>query len=124
MDHYKLYDGEFKFISVIWDAEPVNSTELVRLCADKLGWKKSTTYTMLKRMSERGLLQNTDTIVTARIGREQVRQYETETLLNKHFDGSVPTFVASFLQGRKLTEAEAREIQALIDTRREDDCNG
>ncbi|MDR3287949.1 MAG: BlaI/MecI/CopY family transcriptional regulator [Peptococcaceae bacterium] len=115
MDHYKLYDGEFKFISVIWDTEPVNSTELVRLCADKLGWKKSTTYTMLKRMSGRGLLQNTDTIVTTLVNREQVRQYETETLLNKHFDGSIPSFVASFLRDRKLTEAEAREIRALID---------
>jgi predicted transcriptional regulator len=124
MDNYKLYDGEFKFISVIWDAEPVNSTELVRLCADKLGWKKSTTYTMLKRMSERGLLQNTDTIVTTLVNREQVRQYETEALLNKHFDGSAPSFVASFLRDRKLTEADAREIQALIDEHKEGNLNG
>jgi len=124
MDNYKLYDGEFKFISVIWDAEPVNSTELVRLCADKLGWKKSTTYTMLKRMSGRGLLQNTDTVVTTLVGREQVRQYEAETLLNKHFDGSVPSFVASFLRDRKLTDAEAREIQALIDEHKAASGNG
>jgi predicted transcriptional regulator len=114
MDNYKLYDGEFKFISVIWDAEPVNSGELVRLCLDKLGWKKSTTYTMLKRLAERGLVQNVGAIVTALVEREQVRQYETETLLNKMFDGSVPSFVASFLRDRKLTEAEAREIEQMI----------
>jgi len=114
MENYKLYDAEFKFICVIWDAEPVNSTELVRLCLDKLGWKKSTTYTMLKRLAERGLVQNVDSIVTSIVGREQVRQYEAETLLNKMFDGSVPSFVASFLQNGKLTEAEAREIELMI----------
>ncbi|MDR1160669.1 MAG: BlaI/MecI/CopY family transcriptional regulator [Syntrophomonadaceae bacterium] len=114
MDNYKLYDGEFKFISIIWEAEPVKSTELVRLCAGKLGWKKSTTYTMLKRLAGRGLVQNVDAIVTALVKREQVRQYETETLLNKMFDGSVPSFVASFLQGRTLSETEAGDIQRMI----------
>lgn len=114
MGNYKLFDGEYKFICVIWDAEPVNSTELVRLCADKLGWKKSTTYTMLKRLADRGLVQNVNTIVTAIVGREQVRQHEAEMLLNKMFDGSVPSFVASFLQNRKLTETEAREIEKII----------
>jgi len=114
MENFKLYDGEYKFICVIWDAEPVNSTELVRLCADKLGWKKSTTYTMLKRLAERGLVQNVDTIVTAIVGRDQVRQYEAEVLLNKMFDGSVPSFVASFFQNRKLTETEARQIEQMI----------
>jgi predicted transcriptional regulator len=114
MDNHKLYDGEFKFISVIWDAEPVNSGELVRLCLDKLGWKKSTTYTMLKRLAERGLVQNVGATVTSLVGREQARQHESEILLNKMFDGSVPSFVASFLRGRKLTEAEARELEQMI----------
>ncbi|MDR1539521.1 MAG: BlaI/MecI/CopY family transcriptional regulator [Clostridiales bacterium] len=114
MDDCKLYDGEFKFISIIWDAEPVNSTELVRLCADKLGWKKSTTYTMLKRLAERGLVQNVSATVTTLVKREQVRQYEAEALLKKMFDGSVPSFVASFLHDRKLTEADALEIERMI----------
>lgn len=114
MENFKLYDGEYKFICVIWDSEPVGSTELVKLCAEKLGWKKSTTYTMLRKLAERGLLKNENTIVTTLVKREQVQRFETETLLNKMFDGSVPSFVASFLQGRTLSETEAREIQRMI----------
>ena len=114
MDSYKLYDGELKFISIIWDSEPVNSTELVRLCSEKLGWKKSTTYTMLKRLAERGLVQNLGSVVSALVKREQVRQYETETLLHKMFDGSVPSFVASFLKDRKLSDAEMQEIERML----------
>ena len=114
MENLKLYDGEFKFINLIWDSEPVGSTELVRLCADKLGWKKSTTYTMLRKLAERGLLQNKEAVVTTLIKREQVQQFETETLLNKMFGGSAPSFIASFLHGRTLSETEAREIQQMI----------
>ena len=119
MDEFKLFDGEYRFISVIWDSEPVNSTELVRLCADKMGWKKSTTYTMLRKLVDRGLLKNEKAMVTSIIKREQVQRYEAETLLNKMHDGSVPSFVASFLQGRTLTEIEANEIQRLIQEARE-----
>jgi len=114
MEDFKLFDGEYKFINVIWDSEPVNSTELVRLCAEKLGWKKSTTYTMLRKLAGHGFVKNENAIVTALVKREQVRRYEAETLINKVFDGSVPSFFVSFLQGRKLTEDEANEIQRLI----------
>jgi predicted transcriptional regulator len=115
MDHFKLYDGEYKFISVIWDAEPVGSMELVRLCGERLGWKKSTTFTMLRKLAERGLVRNDKTVVTSLVGREQLRQCEAEALLNKRFDGSVPSFVASFLQGRTLSEDEADEIRRMIE---------
>jgi len=121
MDNFRLFDGEFKFISVIWDAEPVNSTELVRLCADKLGWKKSTTYTMLRKLAEHGLVKNENATVTSLVKRDQARRYEAETMLNRMFDGSVPSFVAAFLQGRTLSEAEADEIKRLI---REATANG
>ncbi len=114
MDDLKLFDGEQKFMSVIWDAEPVNSTELVKLCEAKLGWKKSTTYTMLRKLASRGLLKNENATVTALIGREQIRRYEADTLLNKMYGGSVPSFVASFLRGRTLTETEAKEIESII----------
>ena len=114
MEDFKLYDGEYKFISVIWDSEPVNSTELVRLCADKLGWKKSTTYTMLRKLAEHGFVKNENATVTALVKREQVQRYETEMLINKVFGGSVPSFFVSFLQSRTLSDAEANEIQRLI----------
>ena len=114
MDNYKLFDGEYKFISVIWDSEPVNSTKLVKLCSDKLGWKKSTTYTMLRKLAERGLLKNENATVTALVKREQVQKYEAEMLLHKMYGDSVPSFIAAFLQGRTLSEAEADEIGRLI----------
>ena len=114
MDGYKLPDSEYKFINVIWDSEPVNSTELVKLCLDKLGWKKSTTYTMLRKLAEHGLVKNENATVTALVKREQIQQYEAETMIDKVFNGSVPSFLVSFLQSRTLSEAEVNEIQRLI----------
>ena len=81
MEKYKLFDAEYKFVSIIWDNEPINSTELVKLCADKLGWKKSTTYTVLKKLCERGILQNRDATVTSLVKREDVQRYESRAVL-------------------------------------------
>ncbi len=115
MEKYKLFDAEYKFISIIWDNEPVNSTELVRLCADKLGWKKSTTYTVLKKLSERGILQNNDAVVTALAKREDVQKYESNAVVEKSFDGSLPKFLTAFLNDRKITEQEAEELKKIIE---------
>jgi len=114
MDDLRLNNGEYKFIDIIWDSEPVNSTELVKLCADKLGWKKSTTYTMLRKLAEHGFVKNENAMVTTLVKREQIQRYEAETLINKVFHGSVPSFFVSFLQSRTLTETEANELQRLI----------
>jgi len=83
MEEYKLFDAEYKFVSIIWDNEPINSTELVRLCADKLGWKKSTTYTVLKKLCKRNILQNRDATVTALAKRQDVQRYESKAVLEK-----------------------------------------
>ena len=114
MDVFKLCDSEYKFINVIWDAEPVNSTNLVKLCADKLGWKKSTTYTMLRRLAEQGFVKNENATVTALVKREQIQRYEAEAFMGKVFNGSIPSFLVSFLHDKTLTETEANEIQRLI----------
>ena len=115
MEKYKLFDAEYKFVSIIWDNEPINSTELVKLCADKLGWKKSTTYTVLKKLCERGILQNVDATVTALVKREDVQRYESRAVLEKTFDGSLPKFLTAFLSGRKLSEQEAGELKRIIE---------
>lgn len=115
MEKYKLFDAEYKFVSIIWDNEPINSTELVKLCADKLGWKKSTTYTVLKKLCERGILQNRDATVTALVRREDVQRYESKAVLEKTFDGSLPKFLTAFLSGRKLSEQEAEELKRIIE---------
>ncbi len=115
MEQYKLFDAEFKFVSIIWDHEPINSTELSRLCLQELGWKKSTTFNMIRKLVDRGVLRNKDATVTALVKLEQVQKYESEVLLKKAFDSSLPTFLATFLKDRKLTKAEAEEIKRMIE---------
>lgn len=115
MERYKLFDAEYKFINIIWDEEPINSTELVRLCSDRLGWKKSTTYTVLKKLCDRGILQNRDAIVIALIKREEVQKYESGAVVGKAFAGSLPKFLTAFFDERKLSEQEAEELKRIIE---------
>ena len=120
MDELKLYDGEYKFVSIIWDTEPIRSGELVRLCNERLGWKKSTTYTVLKKLCQKGVLKNENSVVTACVTREEIQHQESCTLMERTFHGSLPKFLTSFLQDRTLTEREAEELKALIDQNREE----
>ncbi len=118
MEPYKLFDAEFKFVSIIWDLEPVNSTVLSKVCLEQLGWKKSTTYNMLRKLCNRGILRNEKALVTALVKREQVQKYESEVLLEKAFDNSLPAFLAAFLQDKKLSAQEADELQQMIEEAR------
>lgn len=115
MEDFKLFDAEYKFLDIIWENEPVNSTALTKLCLEKLGWKKPTTYTMIRKLCGRGLLKNESATVTALVKREQVQKYESEALLEKSFDGSLPAFLSAFLQGRRISEKEAEEIKIMIE---------
>ena len=115
MDDLKLYDAEYKFMDIIWELEPINSTELTKVCEKKLGWKKSTTYTMLRKLSRRGMIKNEHATVTTLVSREQVQKYESEVLLEKAFDNSLPAFIAAFLQDKRLSKKEAEEIKRMIE---------
>lgn len=115
MEQTKLFDAEYKFMNIIWDLEPVNSTELSKVSLQKLGWKKSTTYNMIRKLAERGLLKNENATVTSLLKREQAQKYESEALLTKAFDGSLPAFLAAFLQDKKLSRQEAEELQKMIE---------
>ncbi len=115
MEQYKLFDAEYKFVSLIWENEPVNSTRLVRLCLEQLGWKKSTTYTVLRKLCERGILQNEGALVTSLVKREDVQKYESQALIEKAFDGSLPRFLTAFLGERKLSAEEAEELKRIIE---------
>lgn len=115
MEPFKLFDAEYKFVSLIWDHEPINSTELVKLCLEKLGWKKSTTYTVLRKLCERGIVQNQNAVVTALIKREEAQKYESEALIEKAFDGSLPKFLTAFLGKNKITEKEAEQLRRIIE---------
>lgn len=115
MDTPKIFDSEYHFCQILWEHEPVKSTELVRLCAEKLGWKKSTTYTVIKRLSERGVVKTENATVTALVSRDEVQRSESRAFVEKNFDGSLPQFLAAFAGGRGLTSDEAEELRRMID---------
>ena len=119
MEPLKLCESDYRFMTVIWESEPLPSGELVELCAQKLGWKKSTTYTTLKKLCEKGFAQNENTVVSALIPRERVQAYESEKFVERAFDGSLPSFLAAFLGGKTITEQEAAELKRLIDEHKE-----
>ena len=119
MDEYKLFDAEYRLLSIIWENEPVNSTALSKLCLEKLGWKKSTVFNMIRKLSERGFVKNENAVVTALVRREQVAKYESETVIEKNFGGSLPAFISAFLDGKKITAEEAEELKKMIDKARE-----
>ena len=115
MQGLKIFDAEYKFLNIIWEIEPVNSTQLTKICFNKLGWKKSTTYTVINKLCERKILQNENAVVTALINREQVQKYESEALLEKSFDNSLPVFLAAFLKDKKISYQEADELKKMIE---------
>ena len=110
----KVFDAEYRFMCIVWDREPITSPLLVMLCDEEFGWKKSTTYTVIKRLSERGALKNENTVVTSLVSRLQVQKYESELILAKTFDNSLPTFITAFLQDKKLSQEDAKLIEKMI----------
>ena len=119
MDTPKIFESEYRFCLILWEQEPVKSSELVRLCQERLGWKPTTTYTVIKRLSERGVVKNENSVVTALVSREQVQAAEIEELVEKKFGGSLPAFVAAFTRHGKMTEKEIDQVQRMIDRFRE-----
>ncbi|MBR4941348.1 MAG: BlaI/MecI/CopY family transcriptional regulator [Clostridia bacterium] len=112
----KIFESEYRFCLILWEHEPVKSSELAKLCAEKLGWKSTTTYTVIKRLGERGVLKNENTVVTSLVSRDEVCAAEIDELVEKKFDGSLPAFIAAFARSRKLTGDEIAEVQNMIDS--------
>ena len=109
---------ETRFAEMIWQREPVSSTELVKLAAAELDWKKSTTYTVLRRLCERGIFQNQDGTVTSLISRQDFYAVQSEKFVEDTFSGSLPAFLAAFTTRKKLSDTEINELQKLIDQNR------
>lgn len=118
MEIPKLCDSDYRFMTIVWEHEPLPSGKLVKLCKEILNWKKPTTYTTLRKLCEKGFLQNQNTIVTSLISKEEVQKNESNYFMERTFKGSLPAFLAAFMGERKLSEKEADEIQELIDTYR------
>lgn len=115
MADIKLFEAEYKLMEIIWELEPVNSTQLSKVCEERLGWKKSTSYNMLRKLADKGAVENKEAVVTALLKREDALRAESEALMERAFAGSVPLFVATLLGGRKLTAKEAEELKQLIE---------
>ncbi len=114
MAYHRLCESDYRFLSLIWDHEPINSTELVRISAGALGWKKSTVYTMVKKLSDKGLVVNEDATVRSLVSREEVQMQESRSFVDQTFSGSLPSFLVSFYGGKGISEEEAAELEKLI----------
>lgn len=114
METPKIFDGELRFCEILWEHQPVRSSELAHLCTEKLGWKKSTTYTVIKRLTERGVVQTEDAVVTALVSRDQVQRAESRAFVERNFSGSLPGFLNAFVGGRGLSAEEADELRRMI----------
>ena len=110
----KIFDSELRFCEILWERQPVKSSELVQLCAQRLGWKKSTTYTVIKRLTERGVVQTENAVVTARVSRDEVQRAESRAFVERNFSGSLPNFLNAFVGGRGLSAEEADELRRMI----------
>ena len=115
MDTPKIHESEYRFCLILWEHEPVKSSELVALCKEQLGWKPTTTYTVIKRLSERGVLKNENTVVTSLVTKDQVQAAQINEMVEKTFEGSLPAFVAAFTKHQKLSDAEIDVVQQMID---------
>ena len=115
METPKVFESEYRFCLILWEHEPVKSSELVTLCQKQLGWKRTTTYTVIKRLSERGVLKNENTVVTSLVTKDQVQAAEINEMVEKTFEGSLPAFVAAFTKHQKLSDAEIDAVQQMID---------
>lgn len=116
--------ADHRLLDLVWEAEPIPSPQLCKLAQERLGWKRTTTYTVIKRLSQRGVLKNEDTIVTSLVSKEEVQASQLEELVDKTFDGSLPAFVAAFTRHRNISEQEIDEVQAMIDRYRKEHTHG
>ncbi len=115
MEIPKIFNSEYRFCLILWEHEPINSTKLSVLCKEQLGWSRPTTYTVIRRLAERGVLKNENTIVTSLVSKEQVQQAEMEEMMDRTFEGSIPAFIAAFSRSKRLSPQEASQLRALID---------
>lgn len=116
MEIPKIHESEYRFCLILWELGSVKSTDLVKICDERLGWKKATTYTVIKRLAERGVLKNENAVVTPLVTKDQVQTAEIDEMMEKTFSGSVPAFMAAFARSKKLNQKQIEEIMQIIDS--------
>ena len=122
MDTPKIFESEYRFCLILWQTGPISASALAKLCQERLGWKRTTTYTVIKRLGERGVLKNEGGTVTALVSREEAQASEIEEMVEKKFEGSLPMFVAAFARNRKLSGQDLDQIQGMIEKIRRGEC--
>ena len=115
MELPKIHESEYRFCLILWEHEPVTAVELAKLCQQQLDWKRTTTYTVIKRLAERGVLQNDSGTVTSLVSKDEAQAYEIDELVEKKFEGSLPAFIAAFTKRQDLSQNELDEVQRMID---------
>lgn len=111
----KVFESEYRFCLILWRNEPINSTQLAKLCHEELGWSRTTTYTVIKRLSDRGVVKNENATVTSLVSKEEVQLAEMDEMMEKTFEGSLPAFIAAFARRQELSDAEVEEIRRIIE---------
>lgn len=111
----KVFESEYRFCLILWRNEPINSTKLAKLCKEELGWSRTTTYTVIKRLSDRGVVKNENATVTALVSKVEVQLSQMEEMMEKTFEGSLPAFLAAFARRQALSKEEEEEIRRIIE---------
>ena len=115
MESPKVFESEYRFCLILWRHEPINSTQLARICKEELGWSRTTTFTVIRRLSDRGVVKNENATVTSLISKEDIQVAQMDEMLEKTFEGSLPAFVAAFARRQKLSEDEVQEILRMLE---------
>ena len=115
MNTPKIFKSEYRFCLILWRNEPITCSALAKLCKEELGWSRTTTYTVIKRLGERGVLQNEGSVVTSIVSKEEVQISEIDEMMEKTFEGSLPAFIAAFARRQNLSEQDIEEIRKIIE---------
>lgn len=121
MENPKIFESEYRFCLLLWEHEPINSTRLAALCKEQLGWSKATTYTVIRRLEERGVVKNENATVTSLVSKEDAQKSRLDEMMQDTFEGSMPAFLAAFSRTKRLTRDEVEQLQAFIDSYQEDE---
>ena len=116
METPKIFESEYRFCLILWEHEPINSTRLVELCKEHLGWSKATTYTVIRRLSERGVVKNENAVVTSLVSKEEAQKSRLNEMVEETFEGSMPAFIAAFSKSKRLSKDEVEQLRQLIDS--------
>ena len=115
MDTPKVFESEYRFCLILWKHEPINSTKLARICKEELGWSRTTTFTVIRRLSDRGVVKNENATVTSLISKEDIQVAQMDEMMEKTFEGSLPAFIAAFARRQELSDEEVQEILRIIE---------